>query len=167
MLKYLKRLTDKNDVICLQETHGKDEILTSSSGTTHSISDVWCFCYIECKRWRIGNLHSKKFLPDRAEAAHGNFCHGLDQLVRIQSGDSKLVVINVRFEPDLTLRNLRERLRRIAFHWPRYPEGFGVNFGDFNICDPEQGRFRVGSQTFTEGDPGKTALFRTFFPARP
>ena len=35
---------------------------------------------------------------------------------------------------------------------------------NFNICEPEEGRCSVRNQTFTEGDAGKTALFRTFFP---
>ena len=34
----------------------------------------------------------------------------------------------------------------------------------FNICEPEEGRFSVWNQTFTEGDTGKIALFRNFFP---
>ena len=40
----------------------------------------------------------------------------------------------------------------------------GVILGDFNICDPEEGRFNVWKQTFTDGDPVKTAVFRSFFP---
>ena len=40
----------------------------------------------------------------------------------------------------------------------------GVIMGDFNICDPEEGRFHVWNQSFTEGDPGKTAVFHSFFP---
>ena len=36
--------------------------------------------------------------------------------------------------------------------------------GDFNICDPEEGRFNVWNQPFTDGDPGKTAVFHSFFP---
>ena len=64
--KYSQRLTDKNDVICLQETHGKDEFSTSPSGTTHSISDVWYTRYCQRKRWRIGHFHPKHILPDRA-----------------------------------------------------------------------------------------------------
>ena len=44
------------------------------------------------------------------------------------------------------------------------PRAFGVVVGDFNICEPEGGRFNVTNQTFTEGDAGKTALFRTFSP---
>ena len=59
---------------------------------------------------------------------------------------------------------LRERLRRISLHWPRYPEAFGVIIGDSNICEPEEGRSSVGNKTFTEGDAGKTALFRSFCP---
>ena len=36
---------------------------------------------------------------------------GRDHIVSIRSGDCNLVVVNVYFEPDLTLRSLRERLR--------------------------------------------------------
>ena len=104
--------------------------------------------------------------PDLAVVTHEITRQGRDHIVRIQSGESALVVINVHFEPDLTLRNLRERLRRIAFHWPRCPEGLGVIIRDFKICEPEEGRFSVRNQTFTEGDAGKTALFRTVFPTR-
>ena len=35
--------------------------------------------------------------------------------------------------------------------------------GDVNICEPEQGRFNVWNQTFTDGDAGKTAVFFCFF----
>ena len=34
----------------------------------------------------------------------------------------------------------------------------------FNICDPEEGRLDVWNHTFTDGDPGKTAVFHSFFP---
>ena len=44
------------------------------------------------------------------------------------------------------------------------PSGVGIFLGDFNICDPEEGRFHVWNQTFTDGDPGKTAVFHSFFP---
>ena len=40
----------------------------------------------------------------------------------------------------------------------------GIILGDFNICDPEEGRFHVWNQTFTDGDPTKTAMFHSFFP---
>ena len=73
----------------------------------------------------------------------------------IRSGGSVMVIVNVHFEPDLILRDLPERLRRVSPHWPRYPEAFGVIIGDFHICEPEEGRFSVGNQTFTEGDAGK------------
>ena len=42
---------------------------------------------------------------------------GGDHTVNIQFGERNLVAINVHFEPDLTLRNLRERLRLVAPHW--------------------------------------------------
>ena len=62
-----------------------------------------------------------------------------------------MVIVNVHFEPDLLFRDLRERLRPISPHWPRY-------------CEPEEGRFSVWNQIFTEGDTGKTSIFRSFFP---
>ena len=34
----------------------------------------------------------------------------------------------------------------------------------FNICDPGEGRLDVWNHTFTDGDPGKTAVFHSFFP---
>ena len=38
----------------------------------------------------------------------------------------------------------------------------GIILGDFNIRDPEEGRFNVWNQIFTDGDPGKTAVFHSF-----
>ena len=32
------------------------------------------------------------------------------------------------------------------------------------MCEPEEGWFSVRNPTFAEGDVGKTALFRSFFP---
>ena len=52
----------------------------------------------------------------------------------------------------------------LFFHiWPCHPGVFGVMVGDVNICEPEQGRFNVWNQTFTDGDAGKTAVFFRFF----
>ena len=85
--------------------------------------------------------------------------------MNIQSGRHNLVFINVHFEPELTLRQLRGRLSLIQAHWPTYPSGVGTILGDFNICDPEEeGRFNVWNQSFTDGDPGQTAVFHSFFP---
>ena len=40
----------------------------------------------------------------------------------------------------------------------------GIILGDFNFCEPEEGRFNVWNQTFTDGDTGKAALFHSLFP---
>ena len=67
------------------------------------------------------------------------------------------------FEPELTLRQLRDRLYLINRLWPSYSNGVGIILGDFNICDPEEGRFNVCNQTFTDGDPRMTAMFHSCF----
>ena len=74
------------------------------------------------------------------------------------------MIVNAHFEPQLTLRRLRERLRLITPHWPVYPNAAGIILGDFNICEPEEGRFNVWNQTFTDGDMGKAALFHSLCP---
>ena len=72
-----------------------------------------------------------------------------------------MVVVNVHFELDLALRDLRERLRFISLYWPHYSEAFGVIIGDFNVCEPEEGRFSVWNQTVTEGHTDRTAVLRS------
>ena len=89
-------------------------------------------------------------------------CQGRDRLVNVQSERHNFVIVNVHFEPELTLRHLRGSLHLIHPHWPSYPNGVGIILGDFNICDPEEGRFHVWNQTFTDGDPRKTAMFHYF-----
>ena len=92
-------------------------------------------------------------------------CPGRDHIVSVQSELQSLVTVNVHVEPELTLRRLCERLRLITPHWPSYPNGVGIILGDFNnICEPEEGRFNVWNQTFTDGDAGKTAMLHSFFP---
>ena len=68
-------------------------------------------------------------------------CQGRDHIVSIRSGCRNLTVVNFHFEPELTLRSLRERLRLITTHCPLYPEAVGVIAADFDICEPEEGRF--------------------------
>ena len=87
---------------------------------------------------------------------HMIICQGRDHIVSIQSGRQSLVIVNVHFEPELTLRRLRERLRLITPHWPSYPNAVGIILGDFIICEPEEGRFNVWNQTFTDGDADYT-----------
>ena len=85
----------------------------------------------------------RDLLPEETIVLHVVTCQGRDHLVNIRSGRHNLVIVNVHFEPVLTLRQLRGRLRLIHPHWHAYPSGVGAILGDFNICDPEEGRFNV------------------------
>ena len=157
-------LTENNNVICLQEVHGKDEFLQAIQ--------VCCLRFRLYGTFRPGNANAggsairihKDPLPDVAVVTHVVTCQGRDHIVNVRSGCRNLVVINVHFEPELTLRSLRERLRLITPHWPQYPDAIGIIMGDFNICEPEEGRFNVENQTFTGGDTVKAALFHSLFP---
>ena len=68
-------------------------------------------------------------LPEEAIMTHLVTCPGRDHLVSIQSGRHNLVIVNVHFEPELTLRHLRDRLRLIHPHWPAYLNAVGIILG--------------------------------------
>ena len=65
-------------------------------------------------------------LPNDALVTQVTTCQGRDHNVTIRSGDCVLIVVNVHFVPDLTLRGLRERLRQISPPWPCFPGALGV-----------------------------------------
>ena len=143
--------------------HGKDEYLQAIQALAprfrvfgtffpeHETAGGSAFC-----------IH-RDLLPQEAIVTHLVTCHGRDHLVRIQTGRHNLVIVNVHFSPELTLRQLRDRLHLIHPHWPSYPNGVGIILSGFNICDPQEGRVNVWNQTVTNGDPRNTAMFHSFF----
>ena len=153
-----QELLDKNSIICLQEVHGKDEFLQAIQ--------------VLAPRLRLFGT----FLLVNENAGGSAFCiqRGLlleEALVTLRL----LVMAAIIFSTFdlgntvslLSMSNLNLSLPfcsyvavRVSFtHWLAYPRRVGFFFGDFNICDPEEGRFNVWNQTFSNGDPGKTAVF--------
>ena len=88
---------------------------------------------------------------DGAIITHVTTCQGHDHIVTTRSRGRVLVEVHVHFEPDLVLRDLRQRLRRISLHWPRYPEAFGVIIGDFNVCEPERREIQLLERNLHRG----------------
>ena len=128
-LKYLKRLFDANNMLRLQEVHGKDEYLQAIQVLAPRF--LFCGTFIPDNENAGGSaicIH-RDLLLEGAAVAHVITCQGRDHLVNIQYGRHNLVIINVHFEPELTLRQLRGRLRLIHPHWPAYPGGCGHYFG--------------------------------------
>ena len=134
-----------------RETHGKDEFLQAVLHTQFRLFGTFMLNNVNAGGSAI--CIRRNLLPDHAVVSHVTTFEGRDHIVTIRSGERVLVVVlvvvNVHFELDLVLRDLRERRRRISLHWPHCPEAFGVIIGDFNICEPEEGRFNVRSQTST------------------
>ena len=114
---------------CLQEIHGKDEFLHALQiqaprfqlfGTlipNNAIAGGSAMC-----------IH-KDLVPADDIVTHLITCQGRDRIVNIRSGRRSLVIVYVHFEPELTLRSLRERLRLITPHWPHYPDAIGTFMG--------------------------------------
>ena len=90
----------------------------------------------------------RDLLPEEAIVTHLITCQGREHIVNIQSGRQSLLIVNVHFERELTLRQSRERLRLINPHWPSYPDAVGIILGDFNICEPKEGRFQVTTRQY-------------------
>ena len=101
---YFSRLTKNNGIICTQEIHGKDEFLQAIQVLVPQFRLHGTF--------KPNNLNA----GGSAVVTHVVTCQGRDHIVKIQSGDRNLVVVNIHFEPDLTLKNLRERLRLVTPH---------------------------------------------------
>ena len=55
-LKYLKRLFDANNILCLQEVHGKDEYIQAFQVLAPRFRFFWYFLYWKRKRRRIGYI---------------------------------------------------------------------------------------------------------------
>ena len=98
-------------IICLQEVHGKDEFFQAKQILVPQFRVLGTF---EPNNLNAGgsaiHIH-KNFFFDGAVISHVITCQGRDHTVSIHSGDSILVIVDVHFQADLTLRSLRERLR--------------------------------------------------------
>ena len=99
-LNYFGKLIENNNVTCLQEEHGNHKFLqaiqvfrlfgTIIPGNENARGSAIC-------------IH-KAFLPEGAIVSHVITCEGRDHFVYVQSGRKNSVIVNVHFEPELTLR---------------------------------------------------------------
>ena len=120
-LKYLKKLFDTNNILCLQEVHGKDEYLQAIQVLAPRFWFFGTFIPVNENAGGSAICIHRDILPEEAIVTHLMTCQGCDHLVNIESGRHNLAIVNVHFEPELTLRQLRGRLHLIHPHWPSYP----------------------------------------------
>ena len=117
-LKYLKKLFDTNTILCLQEVHGKDEYLQAIQVLAPRFRFFGTFTSENEDAGGSAVCIHRDILSEEAIVTHLVTCHGRDHLVNIQSGRHNLVIVNVHFEPELSLRQLRHRLHLIRLHIP-------------------------------------------------
>ena len=147
-LKYLKKHFDTNNILCLQEVHGKDEFLQAIQVLAPQFRLFGTFTLDNENAGGSAICIHRDLLPEEALVTHSITCHGRDHLVNIRTERHSLIIVNVHFERELTLRQFRGRLDLIRPHWPAYSTGVGIILGDFNICDSEEGPFNVWNQIF-------------------
>ena len=92
------------------------------------------------------------------------FSQGLITWIRIRQRDRSCTIINLHYQPEGSLQELRRRLRAAAAVWCNYPEGKGFLVGHFNIFDPAEGRPNARTQTFSDGDLSRAAALLTALP---
>ena len=98
-----KKLLD-NNIICLQEVHGKDEFLQAIQVLAPRFR--LCCTFLpddESARGTAICIH-KDVLLEETIVTHSITCQGRDHLVNIRSGRHSLVNVDLHFEPELTLR---------------------------------------------------------------
>ena len=91
--------------------------------------------------------------PEEAVVTHLITCQGRDHIVKIQSVRQSPVSVNVHFEPELTLRQLRDRLHLINPHWPSYPNAGGFIF---LVISTSVSQKKAGSMCETKPSPTVT-----------
>ena len=141
---YFKKLLDCHNILCLQEVHGKDEFLQALQVFAPNFRLFGTFISDDENAGGSAICIHKDLLPDDATVTHIVSCPGRDHIVRIQSEWTKLVIVNVHFELELTVRRLRGRMRIVTPHWPSAETDFGqtdfghpylTDFGQKNLTD--------------------------------
>ena len=127
-LNDLKKLLDHNNIVCLQEVHGKDEYIQAIQVLAPRFRLFGTFLPDNENAGGSAICIHRDLPPEDAIVTHVVTCQGRDHLVNIRSGRHSL---NAHFEPELTLRHLRGRLRLIHPHWPAYHRGCGGYFRRF------------------------------------
>ena len=82
---------------------------------------------------RKDRLSASTNLSEDAIVTHMVTCQGFDHLVNIRSGQHSFFIVNVHFEHEFTLTQLRGSMGLIHPHWPPCPRGVVVTLGDFNM----------------------------------
>ena len=113
------KLLDHNNIICLQELHGKDELLQAIQVLAPRFRLFGTFLPDSENAGGSAICIHRDLLHEDSIVTHVVTCQGRDHLVNIRSGRHSLVFVNVHFEPELTLRQLRGSL--IHPHWPAFP----------------------------------------------
>ena len=128
-LKYLRKLFAHNNFLCLQEVHGRDEYLQAIQVLAPRFRFFGTFIPGNENAGGSAICIHRDLLPEEAIGTHLVTCQGHDHLVNIQSVRQSPVSVNVHFEQELTLRQLRDRLHLINPHWPSYPNAVDFIFG--------------------------------------
>ena len=104
---YLRRLIENNNIICLQEVHGKDEFLQAIQVLAPRFRLYGPFIPSDANAGRSALCIHKDLLPDDAVVTHVVACQGRDHILNVRSGCLSPVVVNLHFEPDITLKRIK------------------------------------------------------------
>ena len=96
-LKYLKKSFINNNIVCLQEVHGKDENLQAVQVLAPRFRIFGTFFPENQNAIRSAVCIHKDLVPEEAIVTHLVTCQGRDHIVHIQSGKQSLVIVNVHF----------------------------------------------------------------------
>ena len=108
-------------------------------------------------------LVRKQCLLPGAEIHHHILHPGRDHMIRITSKTPSCTVVNVRFQREVSVAELRKRPRASWNVRPTHPDGVGFLVGDFDIVELDDGKLNTRTQTFTQGDTSQAAALHASF----
>ena len=114
-LNYLIKLLDHNNIICLQEVHGKDEFLQAIQVLGPRFRLFGTFLPDNENAGGSATCIRRNLLPEDAIVTHVVTCQGRDHFVNIRSGQHSLVIVNVHLEPELKLHNIASVSQDVDF----------------------------------------------------
>ena len=164
-LKYLKENGRTIRYPFFSRRHGRIEHLMNIAVVLDR--NAWLIFFFNSWNVNAGGsvfLALRGILGPNAIFEHEEIFPGRDHLVRIRQRDRSWTIIDLHYQPEDSLQELRRRLRAAAAVWFNYPEGKGFLVGHFHIFYPAEGSPNARTQTFSDGDVSRAAALLTAFP---
>ena len=158
----LRRLLQKHDITCLQETHGQADL---TDAIRHNFPDhtfITNFGPDEVTGGTAIAIRST-FLHYFTHYTHHIMAEGRIHVVTLHHPVYALTVANIHLAPSWLLHETKAHLRRLRTYLDTLTYHHKIITGDFNFSVTGEGIYHVASDTVTYDSTGMCAFFHSLF----